>query len=71
MSQAWGILAAIAIIVMPLVYEGLDIYRAFRKSKRSEEPRKDQTYDSLNGAPASSLRTYDKNDVGEDVVYVL
>ena len=71
MSQAWGILAAIAIIVMPLVYEGLDIYRAFRKNKGSEEPRKDQTYDSLNGAPASSARMPDKNDVGEEVVYVL
>lgn len=70
-SQAWGILAAISIIVMPLVYEGLDIYRAFRKSKRPDEPRKDQTYESLNGAPVSAVRVQDKNDVGEDVVYVL
>ena len=56
---------------MPLVYEGLDIYRAFRKSKRPDEPRKDQTYESLNGAPVSAVRVQDKNDVGEDVVYVL
>ncbi len=34
LSQAWGIIAAAFIIIMPLVYEGWDIHKAMRNSTR-------------------------------------
>ena len=34
LSQAWGIIAAAFIIIMPLVYEGWDIHKAMRNSSR-------------------------------------
>ena len=55
-SQAWGILAAIAIILMPLIYEGLDIHRAFRARRRLNEPKKGQTEMSVNSQEALQRR---------------
>ena len=75
-SQAWGILAAIAIIVMPLVYEGMDIHRAFR-NKHRQEPKHDSieikfgSIEALNGGPPSPAKVNSKQTSDQDVVYVL
>ncbi len=78
-SQAWGILAAIFIIIMPLVYEGLDIWRAVRSRRRAPaasdaaaaaQAPQEMTLGSseaLNGSPVTHVKLEGK----EDVVYVL
>ena len=35
-SQSWGILAAVFIIIMPLVYEAWDIHKAITNNRNSD-----------------------------------
>ena len=61
MSQAWGILAAVFIITMPLLYEAWDIHKAIRNTRES-----DHTKQTL---PDHSIPTHLANRNG-DVQYV-